>query len=89
MPIAGHPKKLAYDVAQGYHQFTPNALRQYSHEELKVFLFNINFVLRELRGKQIPLEDIDSLKDRNIKIQRLNHALNVIQTFCIARRIHL
>ncbi len=89
MPIAGNPKKLAYDVAQGYHQFTPNALRQYSLEELRAFLFNINFVLRELRAKPIPLEDIESLKDRNIKIQRLTHALNVIQSFCITRRIHV
>jgi hypothetical protein len=81
MPIAGNPKKLAQDVANGFQQFTPATLRPYALEDLKVILFNLNFVLRELRGKQIPLEDIESLKDKNNKIRRISQALNIIQSF--------
>jgi hypothetical protein len=40
MPIAGNPKKLAYDVAQGYQQFTQATLRPYTLEDLKVLIFN-------------------------------------------------
>ena len=89
MPIAGNPKKLAYDVAEGYQQFTPATLRAYSLEDLKVLLFNLNIALREMRGTQVPLEDIDALKDKNVKIRRLNQAINTIQSYGSLRGLKL
>jgi hypothetical protein len=87
--IAGNPKKLAYDVAQGYQQFTRANLRAYNLEDLKVLLFNLNIVLREVRATQVPLEDIDALKDKNVKIRRLNQAINTIQSFVTLKGIRL
>ena len=89
MPIAGNPKKLALDVAQGYQQFSPSSLRQYNPEDLKIIIFNLNLVVRELRAKQIPLEDIDALKDKNNKIRRLTQAVNVIQAFSSSRGVKI
>jgi hypothetical protein len=89
MPIAGNPKKLAYSVAQGFHQFTPSALRAYRPEELKVLLFNLNVVLREVRGTQVPLDDVENLKDKNVKIRRLNQAISTIQSFASLKGIRL
>ena len=89
MPIAGSPKKLAYDVAQGYLQFTQATLRAYNLEELKVLLFNLNIVLREVRATQVPLEEIDALKDKNVKIRRLNQAINTIQSYASLRSLKL
>jgi len=85
MPIAGNPKKLAQDVANGFQQFTQASLRPYTLEDLKVLLFNLNFVLRELRGKQIPLEDIEGLKDKNNRLHRINQAVNIIQSFAATK----
>jgi len=85
MPIAGNPKKLAQDVANGFQQFTPASLRPYTLEDLKLLLFNLNFVLRELRGKQIPLQDIEGLKDKNNRIHRINQAINIIQSFAATK----
>ena len=85
MPIAGNPKKLAQDVANGFQQFTQASLRPYTIEDLKVLLFNLNFVLRELRGKQIPLEDIEGLKDKNNRLHRINQAVNIIQSFAATK----
>jgi hypothetical protein len=87
MPIAGNPKKLAYDVAQGFQQFTQGTLRPYTPEDLKVLVFNLNVVLREVRGTQVPLEDIEGLKDKNVKIRRLNQAISTIQSFAALKRI--
>jgi hypothetical protein len=89
MPIAGNPKKLAYDVAQGYQQFTQATLRAYTPEDLKVLIFNLSIVLREVRGTPVPLEDIESLKDKNVKIRRLNQAVNTIQSFAALKGIKL
>ena len=89
MPIAGNPKKLASDVAQGYQQFTQATLRAYNPEELKVLLFNLSIVLREVRATQVPLEEIDALKDKNVKIRRLNQAINTIQSYASLRGFKL
>jgi len=89
MAIAGNPKKLAYSVAQGFQQFTPSTLRAYTLEDLKVLLFNLNIVLREVRGTQVPLEDIESLKEKNMKIHRLNQAITTIQSFASLKGIRL
>jgi hypothetical protein len=89
MPIVGNPKKLAYDVAQGYQQFTRATLRGYTIEDLKILLFNLNIVLREVRGTQVPLEDIEAVKDKNIKIRRLNQSISIIQSFAALRGIKL
>jgi hypothetical protein len=89
VPIAGNPKKLAYDVAQGYQQFTRATLRAYNLEELKVLLFNLNVVLREVRATQIPMEDIDALKEKNVKIRRLNQAINTIQSYASLKGLKL
>jgi hypothetical protein len=89
MPIVGNPKKLAYDVAQGYQQFTQATLRGYTIEDLKILLFNLNIVLREVRGTQVPLEDIEAVKDKNIKIRRLNQSISIIQSFAALRGIKL
>jgi hypothetical protein len=89
MPIAGNPKKLAHAVAQGFQQFTQAILRAYTAEELKVLYFNLNVVLREIRGTQVPLEDMENLKDKNVKIRRLNQAISTIHSFAALKGIRL
>ncbi len=89
MAISGNPKKLASDVANGFQQFNPSSLRQYTAEDLKVILFNLNFVLRELRGRQVGLEDTDGLKDKNNKIRRINQAIILIHTFSAQKGMKL
>ena len=89
MPIAGNPKKLASDIAQGFQQFTQATLRQYSAEDLKKILFNLNLILRDIRSKQIPLEDMEGLKDKINKIRRLNQAISIIQSFAALKGIKI
>ena len=89
MPISGNPKKLAQDVANGFQQFSQASLRQYTVEDLRVILFNLNFVLREIRGKQIRLEDIEALKDKNNKTRRIIQAVNIIQSFATLKSIKI
>ena len=89
MPISGNPKKIAVDIAQGYQSFTHSSLRQYNSDDLKGLLFNLNMVLREIRGKQVPLEEIEGLKDKNNKLRRLNQAVQLIQSFAHLRGLKI
>jgi len=82
MPIAGSPKKLAQDIAEGYLMLTPPLLKNYTPADLKIIVVNIGIVTRELRQEVIPLDDVMTIKERNMKLSRLNQAVVVIQAFC-------
>jgi len=87
MPIAGSPKKLAQDVADGYLSFSPPMLRNYTPADIKLVLANLALVTRELRQEQIPLDDIMAVKMRNMKLSRMNQAEVVIRAYCQKKRI--
>ena len=82
MPIAGSPKKLAQDIAEGYLMLTPPLLKNYTPADLKTIVVNIGIVARELRQVVIQLDDVMIIKARNMKLSRLNQADVVIQAFC-------
>lgn len=87
MSISGNPHKMAMDIAEGYMSFTVATLKKYTAVDLKVILTNLQMVLRELRREQPPLEDIMAIKMKNMKIQRVNHALTIITSYCRKKRL--
>lgn len=87
MAIAGNPKKLAQDIAEGYFMVTPPMMKSYTPSDLKVVAVNIAIVSRELRQELIPQEDVMAVKMRNMKLSRLNQADMVIQAYCRKNRI--
>ncbi len=89
MPISGSPKKLAQDIAEGYLMLTPPLLKNYTPADLKIIVVNIGIVTRELRQEVIPLDDVMTIKARNMKLSRLHQADVVIQAFCKKRRFPL
>jgi len=89
MPIAGSPKKLAQDIANGFSMLSPPGLGKYNAADLKIILAHLAQVARELRQQQIPLEDSMALKSRNMKLSRLNQSEVVIRAYCKKMRIQV
>jgi hypothetical protein len=89
MPIAGSPKKLAQDMADGYFMVTPPMLKSYTPGDLRIIVANIGIVSRELRQELIPADDIMAIKAKNMKLSRLNQAEIVIQAYCKKKRLAL
>jgi hypothetical protein len=89
MPIAGSPKKLAQDIADGFLMLSPPMLKNYTPGDLKTIVANIGIVARELRQWVIPQDDVMAIKARNMKLSRLNQAEMVIQTYCKRNRVIL
>ncbi len=87
MAIAGSPKKLAQDMADGFFMLSPPLLKNYTPADLKTIITNIGIVARELRQETIPLDDIMAIKTRNMKLSRLNQAETVIHAYCKKLRI--
>lgn len=87
MAIAGSPRKLAQDIADGYLSLSPPMLKAYTPADLKTVLNNLAMVARDIRGEQVPLEDVMAVKAKNMKLSRLNQASVVIRAFCKKQRI--
>ena len=82
MAIAGNPKKIAQDIADGFFSLSPPSLKRYGPADLKVILTNIGIVQRETRALQVPQEDVMQLKAKNMRLTRLNQAEVIIRSFC-------
>lgn len=87
MAIAGSPKKLAQDIADGYMTLAPPMLRRYTGADMKIMINNIAMITRALRQETIAQDDALAIKKRNNKMSRLNQATVVIRSYCKKRRI--
>lgn len=89
MPIPSHPRTYARNIALGFAPFTVATLRRHTAGELKTINGYLEVVMREYRGLAIPLDDIKTLQQRNMVLQRANTALLLIRNYCKRKRIVL
>lgn len=82
MAIAGNPKKVAQDIADGFVSLSPPSLKKYSPADLKTIKANIGIVQRETRSLQVPQEDVMQIKAKNMRLTRLNQAEVTLRSFC-------
>jgi hypothetical protein len=87
MAIAGSPKKMAQDIAEGFMSLSPPMLKTYSPADLKTIIINLGIVGRELRQEQVAQDDVMAAKAKNMKLSRLNQTEIIIRAFCKKRRI--
>jgi hypothetical protein len=86
MAIAGNPKKIAQDIADGFVSLSPPSLKRYTPTDLKIILSNMGIVQREVRALQVSRDDIAQLKAKNTRLTRLNQAEVVLRSFCKKHR---
>ncbi|MBI3080521.1 MAG: hypothetical protein HYY89_04000 [candidate division NC10 bacterium] len=89
MAIPGNPKGLAKDIAEGYFALTPPILRKFTPPELKTINQNLNIVLRETRGEGVETGDVETIRRKSLRLQRLNQALLVLSNYCKQNRVPL
>jgi hypothetical protein len=79
--LGGSAYTMAKDIAEGYHIVTERTFKTMSRGETEQLAFELDKCLREIRGEQIPLDDLLLIKGRNRKIQRLNQTLMVLRSY--------
>jgi hypothetical protein len=87
MAIAGSPKKLAQDIAEGFMSLSPPMLKAYTPADLKTIIVNLGLVARELRQEPITQDDVMAAKAKNMRLSRLNQSEIVIRAYCKKMRI--
>ena len=87
--VTGNPKVLARDIADGYVILTVVNLRKYSHTDLRELYRNILIVQREVRQEQYEIDDIDNVKKKHMRLQRLFRGITTITNYAKPRKIPL
>ena len=87
--IPGNPLGYARDIAEGNAPFTAIQLKKMSEEELKKVFANLHIVLRETRTTAVADRDIDGMRRRAHRFQRLNNAILLLETHAKKLRVAL
>jgi hypothetical protein len=80
-------KALIRDVADGYVAVNPLFLKSFEPEILKEFYHEISKGQNDVRLERFPTNDINAIRLRNVKLQRLYSATMIIRNFARERRI--
>ncbi len=87
--IPGNPLGYARDIADGSAPFTVLQLKRMTAEEIRKVHTNISIVLREVRTTSIVDHDIDGMRRRAHKLQRLSQAVLLLETHAKKLRMTL
>lgn len=87
--IPGNPLGYARDIAEGSAPFTAIQLKRMTPEELKTVRINLGLALRDVRNEAVPERNLDAIRRRAHKLQRLNEAIMLIETHAKKLRIPL
>ncbi len=83
--MAGFPGGSAFtfarDIGEGYQLVTERTFKGLSAPEMDQLAFEIDRTLREIRGENVPGEDVQQIQARARKIQRLNGALIMLRSY--------
>ncbi len=87
--IPGNPLGYARDIAEGNAPFSALQLKKMTPEDLKKLLTNLNIALREVRTQSVADHNVDGMRRRAHKLQRLNNAVMLVETHAKKLRIPL
>lgn len=84
--IGGSAYSMAKDVADGYIIVSEHSFKKFQTADLQSFLFELDKLLREVRGTVIAADDVEGTQKRNRKMQRLNQVVNLVNAFRLRSR---
>lgn len=87
--IGGSAYAMARDIGGGFVNVTERTFKAMTASDINKLVFEIDRLLRELRGAQLGTDDIEVVKTRNRKIQRLNTAVMISRTYRQKRKMPL
>jgi hypothetical protein len=78
--LGGSAYAMCRDVAEGYYAVTARTFAGMTRPQLDQLAQELDKTLREVRGTQVPLDDLPAIQKRNRRIGRLNNALMILRT---------
>jgi hypothetical protein len=75
--LGGSAYNMVRDIAEGMVIPTELTFKRFRSEDFNAFLFELDRLLREIRGTQPPADDVEAVKKRHRRMQRLQQALTI------------
>jgi hypothetical protein len=82
-------KSIANDITEGYVVVNPIYLKPFDMESLKKFYEILQRKQTELRIEPFPYGNVELIRKRNIRLQRVYAAIILIKNYARERRIIL
>jgi hypothetical protein len=79
--MGGSAWAMAGQIAEGYILVNERTYKRLERAELDKLGFEMDKLLREIRGEQVPLEDIQAIQQKNRKASRLMGALSQLRNY--------
>lgn len=82
-------KAIAQDIAEGYVTVNPLFLKPLDNDNLKKLYQEIMKAQAEIRAEKFPYNDVQAIRWRNMRLQRLHSALMILKNFARDRRLQI
>jgi hypothetical protein len=82
-------KGLASDIVEGFVIVNPIFLKSFDAEQLKLFYETLQRKQNEMRSEPFPYGQVELIRRRNIRLQRIYSAMSLIKNFARERRIKI
>jgi hypothetical protein len=79
-------KAIIWDIAEGYVTVNPLFLKAIDIDTIRDLYKEIQKIQTEIRGEKFPYNDVQAIRMRNMRLQRLNSAQIIIRNFLRERR---
>lgn len=80
---------IAKDVEEGYITINPLFLKSFNDTGIKSIFKAITQKQIEVRTEPFPHNDVDKIRNRNIRLQRLHSSLLIIKNYAREKKIQL
>ncbi len=80
---------IAKDVADGFVIINPQVLKKFNVDNYKDLHRFLRKAQREVRAQSFPTADILAIRKRNMRLQRLNQAVTIVEFSAKEKRIAL
>lgn len=80
---------IAKDISDGYLTVNPIFLKSLDSEAIKGLYQAIQKVQALIRREKFPFNDIEAIRTRNMRLQRLHSSLIILKNFARERKIIL
>jgi hypothetical protein len=84
--MGGSAYAMANQIGEGYILVTERTFARLQPFELDKLAFELERMLRDVRGQQPDLADTQALQQRNRKLSRLQSCLSMVQSYKMRRR---
>lgn len=80
---------ISKDIADGYNYLSPTILKKFDQEGFKNLHQILKKIQRDIRSEKFPLHDIQGIRKRNMRLQRLHQALTILEYAAKERKVLL